>query len=74
MQQGCLTDLIYSVPQLIAYCSSFTPLRPGDVIVTGTPAGVGEQRHPPVFLRAGDFVEIEIPGLGRLSNSVIKEM
>jgi len=73
-QQGHLADLIYSVPQLIAYCSSFTPLCPGDVIVTGTPAGVGEQRHPPLYLHAGDLVEIEIPGLGKLGNPVIKEM
>src|SRR6266702_5211074 len=57
MQEGKLADLIFSVPKLIAYCSAFTPLRPGDVIVTGTPAGVGDQRDPPLYLRAGDTLE-----------------
>ncbi|WP_027487408.1 fumarylacetoacetate hydrolase family protein [Allorhizobium undicola] len=74
MQQASLQDLIFSIPQLIAYLSSFTALSAGDVIVTGTPGGVGERREPPVFLKAGDVYEVDIPGIGRLVNPVIEEI
>ncbi|MDQ8031239.1 MAG: fumarylacetoacetate hydrolase family protein [Bordetella sp.] len=73
MQDGAVSDLIFSIPTLIAYISSFTPLAPGDVIATGTPEGVGATRQPPRFLRAGDRFEVEIDGVGRLSNPVVDE-
>jgi len=73
MQDGCIADLIFSIPALMAYVSAFTPLSPGDVIATGTPAGVGAARTPPRFLRAGDVLEVEIPGVGTLVNPVIDE-
>jgi 2-keto-4-pentenoate hydratase/2-oxohepta-3-ene-1,7-dioic acid hydratase in catechol pathway len=69
-QDAAVRDLIFSVPALIAYISAFTPLAPGDVIVTGTPAGVGLFRQPPAFLTAGDVVEVEIAGIGTLRNVV----
>jgi 2-keto-4-pentenoate hydratase/2-oxohepta-3-ene-1,7-dioic acid hydratase in catechol pathway len=73
MQQGCIGDLIFDVPALIEYCSTFTRLVPGDVIATGTPGGVGAARKPPVWLRAGDDVEVEIGGVGCLRNPVRDE-
>lgn len=71
MQSATLADLIFDVPDLIAYISSFTTLEPGDVIVTGTPGGVGAFREPPVWMAPGDIVEVEISGIGLLSNSII---
>jgi 2-keto-4-pentenoate hydratase/2-oxohepta-3-ene-1,7-dioic acid hydratase in catechol pathway len=65
--------MIFDVATLIAECTSGTTLLPGTVILTGTPSGVGMARKPPVFLQAGDQVEIEIPGLGTLSNPVTAE-
>lgn len=73
VQKATLADLIFPIPRLIAYCSSFTPLRPGDVIITGTPGGVGDRREPPLYMKAGDVVEVEIGGVGRLVNPVIAE-
>lgn len=73
MQDGAVSDLIFSIPTLIEYISAFTPLAPGDVIATGTPEGVGAARQPPRFLREGDLFEVEIDGVGRLSNPVINE-
>ncbi len=69
-QSAVLADLIFDIPELIAYVSSFTPLSAGDVIVTGTPGGVGLFHQPPVFLSAGDVVEVEVTGLGTLTNVV----
>jgi len=69
-QSADVSDLIFSVPALIAYITAFTSLSAGDVIVTGTPAGVGLFRQPPVFLADGDVVEIEISGVGTLRNVV----
>jgi 2-keto-4-pentenoate hydratase/2-oxohepta-3-ene-1,7-dioic acid hydratase in catechol pathway len=74
MQTGAVADLVFDVPELIAYCSAFTELRPGDVIATGTPGGVGAARNPPVWLRDGDLVEVDIPGVGILRNPVRDEM
>lgn len=71
MQDARLSDLIFPIEKLIAYCSTFTPLAPGDVIVTGTPGGVGDRRQPPVYLRDGDRVEVDIGVVGCLVNSVI---
>ncbi len=70
MQEAVFADMIFAVDRLIEYCSTFTPLAPGDVIVTGTPGGVGAKRNPPVFMKPGDRVEVEIDGIGILSNSI----
>ena len=64
-------DLIFSVPQLIEYCSRLYPLNPGDVIITGTPEGVGFARQPQEFLSDGQEVTVAIEGLGHISNTVI---
>lgn len=74
MQSAAVSDLIFDVPTLISYCSVFTELTPGDVIVTGTPGGVGFVRNPPVYLQPGDVVEVDIPGVGVLRNGVIDEV
>lgn len=70
-QKASVADLYFSIPQLIAYITGFTPLSPGDVIVTGTPGGVGRFMTPSGLLSAGDVVEVEITGLGVLRNTVI---
>lgn len=74
VQRTSLSDMIYDIPALIAYISSFTQLLPGDIIATGTPAGVGALRKPAVWMKAGDILEIEISNVGRLVNPVIGEM
>jgi hypothetical protein len=72
--QDTTTDLlITAIPELIAYISAICPLVPGDVIVTGTPGGVGAKRTPPLWMRPGDTVEVEISGIGSLRNKVIAE-
>lgn len=73
MQHAKLDDLIFRIPRLIAYVSTFTPLAPGDVIVTGTPGGVGGRRNPPVWMKPGDLIEIEISKIGVLANPVVAE-
>ena len=70
MQHESVAELCFDVPQLIEYCSTWTQLEPGDVIVTGTPGGVGAGRKPPVWMKAGDTVEVEISGIGTLRNPV----
>jgi 2-keto-4-pentenoate hydratase/2-oxohepta-3-ene-1,7-dioic acid hydratase in catechol pathway len=70
MQEATLSDLIFPLEKLIAYCSTFTPLSPGDVIVTGTPGGVGDRRDPPVYMQEGDTVEVDIGVVGCLVNTV----
>ena len=74
MQDATLADLIFPLPKLIGYISQFTPLSPGDVIVTGTPGGVGDRRNPPVYLEPGDTVEVDIGVLGTLTNPVVAEI
>ena len=74
MQHGRLADLVFDIPHLVAYCSTFAELRPGDVIATGTPGGVGAARKPPRWLVSGDIVEVEIPGVGHLRNPVRDEV
>lgn len=74
MQDWSTDDMIFDVPFLIEFLSASTVLAPGTVILTGTPHGVGFARNPPVFLKAGDTIEIEIDGLGTLSNPVIEEV
>jgi acylpyruvate hydrolase len=71
MQNGNTADMIFPVARTVALMSEVMTLEPGDVIITGTPAGVGYARKPPVFLRPGDVCEIEIEGLGTLSNPVV---
>lgn len=72
--QHTTTDLMmFTIPQLISYISTFTLLSPGDVIVTGTPGGVGLRRDPPVWMRSGDVVEVELEGVGTLRNPIIDE-
>jgi 2-keto-4-pentenoate hydratase/2-oxohepta-3-ene-1,7-dioic acid hydratase in catechol pathway len=73
MQDASLGELIFPLERLISYCSAFTPLAAGDVIVTGTPGGVGDKCEPPVYMRPGDVVEVEIGALGTLVNPVIAE-
>ena len=65
--------MIFSIPRLIAYISTFTPLVPGDVIASGTPSGFGSMRSPPEFLRPGDVVEVEIARVGTLVNPIVAE-
>jgi len=65
--------MIATVQRLIAYCSTILPLLPGDVIVSGTPGGVGAKRTPPLWMKDGDVCEIEISGIGILSNRVVAE-
>jgi 2-keto-4-pentenoate hydratase/2-oxohepta-3-ene-1,7-dioic acid hydratase in catechol pathway len=73
MQRSGADRLIYSIPKIISYVSSFTPLEPGDVIATGTPAGVGHRRNPPVWMKAGDVLEVEITGIGILRSRIVDE-
>ncbi len=73
LQHGNTSDLIFRIPELIAYLSSVFTLEPGDVIATGTPAGVGFARTPPRWLKAGDEVTVTIEGLGELTNPVKAE-
>ena len=72
-QRSGLDKLIFDIPKLIAYVSSFTRLEAGDVISTGTPEGVAWSRKPPLWLKPGDILEIEISGIGTLRNRVIAE-
>ena len=73
MQDSNTDQLIFGVPRLIEFLSETITLEPGDVIATGTPAGVGFARNPPVFLKAGDQMEVLIEGMGGLGNPVIEE-
>ena len=73
LQGSDTSKLIYDIPTLISTISVFTTLSPGDVILTGTPGGVGFRRDPQVFLRAGDQVIVDIPGVGRTINHVTSE-
>jgi 2-keto-4-pentenoate hydratase/2-oxohepta-3-ene-1,7-dioic acid hydratase in catechol pathway len=69
VQDANTRDMVHGVPALIAFCSRFMTLEPGDVIATGTPGGVGAFRQPPRFLGDGDEVVVEIDGIGRLTNT-----
>ncbi|MBM4197499.1 MAG: fumarylacetoacetate hydrolase family protein [Gammaproteobacteria bacterium] len=71
MQQAPIADMCFDVPALVSYISTVMLLEPGDVISTGTPSGVGFARKPPVFLRPGDSLDVEIPGIGVLHNTVV---
>jgi 2-keto-4-pentenoate hydratase/2-oxohepta-3-ene-1,7-dioic acid hydratase in catechol pathway len=73
MQDSTTANMIFTVAEIIAYITKTMTLEPGDLIATGTPAGVGVFRDPPVLLKAGDEVTIEIDGLGLLTNPVQAE-
>jgi 2-keto-4-pentenoate hydratase/2-oxohepta-3-ene-1,7-dioic acid hydratase in catechol pathway len=74
VQDATFEQMIFDIPRIIEYCSSFTRLEPGDVIATGTPGGVGAKRTPPLWLKPGDTVEVEIDRLGTLRNGVADEV
>ena len=73
MQRAKLDDLLFGVPELVAYISTFLPLEPGDIVATGTTSGVGLFREPPVWMKPGDTIEVEIDRLGTLSNGIVDE-
>jgi 2-keto-4-pentenoate hydratase/2-oxohepta-3-ene-1,7-dioic acid hydratase in catechol pathway len=73
VQNTLFEMMIFPVPRLIEYLSRFTTLMPGDVIVSGTPGGVGMRREPPLWMKAGDTVEIDIEGIGILKNPIVAE-
>jgi 2-keto-4-pentenoate hydratase/2-oxohepta-3-ene-1,7-dioic acid hydratase in catechol pathway len=73
VQSDSTANMIHRIPDLIEYISTFSPLEPGDVIITGSPGGVGKKRTPPLFLKDGDVIEVEIERIGRLHNVVVRE-
>ncbi len=73
VQHASTNDLIFSIPELISTVSEAMTLNPGDIIVTGTPGGVGFARKPPLFMKAGDVCEVEVEGIGILSNPITAE-
>lgn len=73
VQDQPISDMIWDIAFIIEYCSTFTPLNPGDVIVSGTPGGVGDKRTPPLYMKAGDICEISVGKVGTLTNPVIDE-
>lgn len=73
VQQQPIGDMIFPIATVIAYISSFTPLKPGDVIASGTPGGVGAKRNPPLWMKPGDTVSVEIGPMGKLVNTITAE-
>ena len=73
VQSSHTGHMIFSIPRLIAYASTIFTLVPGDVIITGTPAGVGWSKKPPQFMKPGDVVEVEIEAIGVLRNPVVAQ-
>lgn len=73
MQSATLDHMLFPIPTIIAYVSTFTPLSPGDVIATGTPGGVGAKRTPPVWMKAGDTIEVHVSGVGSISSRIVDE-
>ena len=73
MQASDVGQLCFGVPDLISYYSQIFYFQPGDMIATGTPSGVGSRRAPPLWMRPGDSLEVEITGLGILKNKIIGE-
>jgi 2-keto-4-pentenoate hydratase/2-oxohepta-3-ene-1,7-dioic acid hydratase in catechol pathway len=74
MQHATTAMMLHSIPRQIAYASTVSPLRAGDVIVTGTPGGVGARREPPIWMKAGDVIEVEIDKVGILRNRIAAEI
>lgn len=73
MQSATLDHMLFPITTIIAYVSTFTPLSPGDVIATGTPGGVGAKRTPPVWMKAGDTIEVHVSGVGSISSRIVDE-
>ena len=73
LQDGSTSDLLFGVRRLVAHASSFCTLEPGDLILTGTPSGIGHSRTPPLSMKHGDVVEVDIEGIGVLRNPVLDE-
>ena len=73
VQDATIDQMIFDIPRQIEYCSTFTRLEPGDVIATGTPGGVGSRRTPPLWMKPGDIVEVEIERIGLLRNGIADE-
>jgi len=73
VQHATTDQLIYAISQIVAFCSDFTALSPGDVIATGTPEGVGHSRKPPLWMKPGDVLEVEIGGIGVLRAHIVDE-
>lgn len=73
MQRAKVGEMIFGIPKLISYLTTICELLPGDVVVTGTPGGVGARRDPQVFMKHGDVVEVEISGVGVLRNVIVRE-
>ena len=74
LQDGNTADFLFSVAQVLVIMSEVMTLEPGDVIITGTPAGVGYARKPPIFMKAGDICEVEVEGVGILLNTIANEV
>jgi 2-keto-4-pentenoate hydratase/2-oxohepta-3-ene-1,7-dioic acid hydratase in catechol pathway len=74
MQNATSDLLVHGFDEILAYCSTFVELKPGDVIATGTPGGVGAARTPPVFMKDGDLIEVEVKPIGTLSHPVVAEV
>ena len=74
MQNATSDLLVHGFAEILEYCSTFVELKPGDVLVTGTPGGVGAARKPPVFMDEGDLIEVEVKPIGTLSNPVVAEV
>ena len=73
VQRATTAQMIHGITRLIAYASTVAPLQAGDVIVTGTPGGIGAKRTPPLWMKAGDVVEVEVDRIGVLSNPIVDE-
>jgi 2-keto-4-pentenoate hydratase/2-oxohepta-3-ene-1,7-dioic acid hydratase in catechol pathway len=73
VQRATTEMMIHSIPRQIAYASTVAPLQPGDVIVTGTPGGIGAKRTPPLWMKGGDVIEVEVERVGVLRNTVVDE-
>jgi 2-keto-4-pentenoate hydratase/2-oxohepta-3-ene-1,7-dioic acid hydratase in catechol pathway len=73
VQDARIEQMIFDIPRQLEYCSTFTRLEPGDVIASGTPGGVGAKREPPLWLKPGDTVEVEIDKVGLLRNGIADE-
>jgi 2-keto-4-pentenoate hydratase/2-oxohepta-3-ene-1,7-dioic acid hydratase in catechol pathway len=73
VQHSGTDKLIYSCQQIVSFCSDFTALSPGDIIATGTPEGVGHGRKPPLWMKPGDTLEVEITRIGVLRTTIVDE-
>jgi len=73
LQSATTADMLFDIHTLIHIISEAITLEPGDILITGTPAGVGFARKPPIFMKAGDVCEVEIEGIGLLSNPIVNE-